>query len=115
MPPFYPKVHSLFYAKVLSFVASLLGANIPVDFLVYAGDGFTRFQGIEVLLTTVVLPLVVEFANDDAPGDWNVTLPGYAELVEAEKELTFVEKIVNFFKTLYELVRTVFTFLPVWK
>ena len=103
------------YAKVLSFVAGLLGANIPVDFLVYAGDGFTRFEGIEVLITTVILPVVVEFTVDDAPADNDTVLPGYAELVEEEKELTFIEKIVEFLKKMYELVRTVFTFLPIWE
>lgn len=102
------------YAKVLSFVAKLLGAEIPVDFLVYAGDGFTRFQGIEVLITTVVLPVVVEFTVDDAPADNDTVLPGYTQLIEEEKELTFVEKIVEFLKTIYALVRTVFTFLPIW-
>lgn len=100
------------YAKVLSFITKLVGFEIPVDFLKYAGDGFTRFEGIEVLITTVLLPLVVEFANDDAPGDRNVTLPGYAELVEEETELTFFEKLVNFFKTIIEAVKTIFTFLP---
>lgn len=103
------------YAKALSFVASLLGANIPVDFLVYAGDGISRAQGIEVLITTVVLPLVVEFTNDAAPGDSNVTLPGYAELVETEEELSFIQKVMEFFKKIYDFVRTVFTFLPIWE
>ena len=100
------------YARVLSFITKLVGVEIPVDFLKYAGDGFTRFEGIEVLITTVLLPLVVEFANDDAPGDCNVTLPGYAQLVEEEVELTFFQKLVNFFKTIIEAVKTVFTFLP---
>lgn len=103
------------YAKALSFVASLLGANIPVDFLVYAGDGISRAQGIEVLITTVVLPLLVEFTNDAAPGDSNVTLPGYAELVETEEELSFIQKVMEFFKKIYDFVRTVFTFLPIWE
>ncbi len=103
------------YAKVLSFIANLLGADIPVDFLVYAGDGITRAEGIEVLVTTVILPLVVEFANDDAPGDRNVTLPGYAQLVEEEEELSFFEKIIAALKRFYELVRTIFTFLPASK
>ena len=100
------------YARVLSFITKRVGVEIPVDFLKYAGDGFTRFEGIEVLITTVLLPLVVEFANDDAPGDCNVTLPGYAQLVEEEVELTFFQKLVNFFKTIIEAVKTVFTFLP---
>ena len=100
------------YAQVMSFIVKLLGANIPVDFLVYAGDGISRFQGIEVLLTTVLVPLVVEFANDDAPGDLNVTLPGYAELVEETKELSFFEKLLNFFNMILDAIRTAFTFLP---
>lgn len=102
------------YAKVLSFIASLAGVNVPVDFLKYAGDGITRAEGIEVLVTTVLLPLIVEFANDDAPGDCNVTLPGYAELIETEDE-GILAKLMNFFKKIYEFVRTIFTFLPVWE
>ena len=100
------------YARVMSFITKLAGVEIPVDFLIYAGNGMTRFEGIEVLMTTVLLPLVTEFANDDAPGDRNVTLPGYAELVEEEKELTFFEKLINFFKMIIDTVKTVFTFLP---
>lgn len=103
------------YASVLTFITKLLGVEIPVDFFVYAGDAVSRFEGIEVLLTTVVLPLVVEFANDDAPGDRNVTLPGYADLVEEPVELTFFEKVINFFKVIYEAMRTVLTFLPIWE
>lgn len=100
------------YARVMSFITKLLGVEIPVDFLIYAGDGVSRFEGIEVLMTTVLLPLVVEFANDDAPGDSNVTLPGYAELVEEPEELTFFEKVMNFFKMIFDAIRTAFTFLP---
>ena len=100
------------YARVMSFITKLVGVEIPVDFLIYAGDGVSRFEGIEVLMTTVLLPLVVEFANDDAPGDHNVTLPGYAELVEEPEELTFFEKVMNFFKMIFDAIRTAFTFLP---
>lgn len=101
------------YAKVLSFVSELLGVKIPVDFLVYAGDGLKRFEGAEILVTTAILPILADFTTDAAPGDCNVTLPGYAELVE-ENEPTFFEKLINFFKKLYETVRTLFAFLPVW-
>ena len=100
------------YARVMSFITKLAGVEIPVDFLVYAGDGISRFRGIEVLMTTVLLPLVTEFANDDAPADKNAILPGYAELVEEEEELSFFEKIVAFFKMLIDTMKTVFTFLP---
>lgn len=99
------------YAKVLSFIVSLLGVDVPVDFLVYAGDGVKRFEGIEILVTTAILPLVADFVADRAPCDCNVTLPGYAELVE-ENEETVWQKIINFFKMIYDTVRTLFAFLP---
>ncbi len=101
------------YAKVISFLVSLLDVSIPVDFLVYAGDGMKRFEGIEILVTTAILPLVADFTTDKGPADNNVTLPGYAELVE-ENETTFFEKLLNFLKMLYETVRTLFAFLPAW-
>ncbi|MBQ6601500.1 MAG: hypothetical protein IIX36_07625 [Clostridia bacterium] len=101
------------YAKVLSFLIGLLDVNIPVDFLVYAGDGMKRFEGIEILITTAILPLVADFTTDQGPADSNVVLPGYDELVE-NNELTFFEKILNFFRMIYETVRTLFAFLPEW-
>lgn len=101
------------YAKVLSFLVGLLDVKIPVDFLVYAGDGMKRFEGIEILITTAILPLVADFTTDQGPADSNVVLPGYDELVE-NNELTFFEKILNFFRMIYETVRTLFAFLPEW-
>lgn len=102
------------YAKVLSFLTGLLGVEVPVDFLVYAGDGVKRFEGIEILITTAILPVMADFTTDRAPGDSNVTLPGYEELVE-DNELTFWEKVINFFKMIYATVRTLLAFLPEWK
>lgn len=102
------------YAKVLSFVSGLLVVEIPVDFLAYAGSGVKRFEGAEILVTTALLPAIAEFTTDGAPSDCDVTLPGYAELVE-KNEPTFFEKVLNFFKKIYEVVRTVFAFLPAWK
>ena len=102
---------------MLSFIVDLLDVkvNIPVNFLNYTGDALKRFEGAEILVTTAILPLVTEFTTDNAPADRNVTLPGYAELVEVEKELTFFEKIMNFFKMLAETFMTLFAFVPFWK
>lgn len=100
------------YATVLNFVADLLNVNVPVNLLAYAGDGIKRFEGAEIFVTTAILPLVAEFTTDDAPGDCNVTLPGYTELVEGEK--SFFEKIIDFFKMLLDAVRTLFAFVPSW-
>ncbi len=100
------------YAKVLSFLTSLTGVTVPVDFLFYAGDGMKRFEGIEILITTALLPVFTEFTVDNAPADNNVTLPGYAQLIETEKELSFWDMIVAFFKKLFDFVRTLFTYAP---
>lgn len=102
------------YAKVLSFITGLLGVEIPVDFLIYAGSGVKRFEGIEILITTAILPIIVGFTVDDAPADTDVTLPGYAELVEEVVEPTIWEKIIGFFKMIYDAARTIFAFLPEW-
>jgi len=102
------------YAKVLSFLTSLTGFTVPVDYLIYAGDGIKRFEGIEILVTTALLPAIVEFTVDNAPADNNVTLPGYTQLIEEEKELSFWERIVKFFMSIFDAIRTVFAFLPFW-
>lgn len=102
------------YAKVLSYLTSLTGFTVPVDYLIYAGDGMKRFEGIEILVATALLPAITEFTVDNAPGDNNVTLPGYAQLVEEEEELSFWDRIVEFFMNIFDAIRTVFAFLPFW-
>ena len=102
------------YAKVLSFLTGLLGVEIPVNFLIYAGDGIKRFEGIEILITTAILPIMADFTTDRAPADSNVTLPGYEKLVEENNE-SFWEKVISFFKMIYAAVRTLLAFLPEWK
>lgn len=100
------------YAYVLSALSRRAGIEIPVDFLLYAGDGIKRFEGIEILVTTVIIPVAVQYTDDVEPGDNNVTLPGYAELVEQEEEKSFWDKLVDFFKMLFDTARTIFAFLP---
>lgn len=100
------------YAKVLSYLVSLTGFNISLDFLKYAGSGIKRFEGAEILITTAILPAIVEYTVDGAPADNNVVLPGYAELVETEEELTFFEKIAAFFKKIFDFFLTIFAFMP---
>ena len=70
-------------------------------------------RGAEIFVTTAILPLVAEFTTDQGPADNNVVLPGYAELIE-NNEPTFFEKLLSFFKMIYETVRTLFAFLPAW-
>lgn len=112
------------YGAVMSFLFSLADINVPVDFLKYAGSGIKRMEGIEIYITTVLVPFLGEFTVDNAPADNNVTLPGYPEAAdegdEDEKVVTdptgenksFFEKLTDFFDKIFGFVKTLFAFLP---
>lgn len=99
------------YAQVLTFVCDLLNVDVPADLINYASDGISRFKGIELIVSTAVLPLILEITVDDAPADINATLPGYAELIETEEELTFGEKIKAFFIKIFSFIMSIFAFI----
>ena len=99
------------YAQALAFVCKLLKVDMPADLINYAGDGISRFEGIELVVSTAVLPLILEITVDDAPADLNVTLPGYADLIEPEVELTFWEKIEAFFIKIFSFIMSLFAFI----
>ncbi len=100
------------YAQVLTFVCKLLGADIPADLIKYAGDGISRFKGIEILVTTVIVPLIVEFTLDDTPADSSAVLPGYAQTeADLKQELTFWQKIEAFFIKIFETIMSIFAFI----
>ena len=81
-------------------------------------------EGIEIYITTVIVPFLGEFTVDNAPADNNVTLPGYPEAAdegdEDEKVVTdptgenksFFEKLTDFFDKIFGFVKTLFAFLP---
>ena len=98
------------YAQLMSMACSLLGVQVPVDFFVYAGSGVKKAQGIEIFVTAVISPLLLEFTTDLEPADNNVTLDGYAVKAEEPKELTFWEKLVDFFKTFIAYLARIFGF-----
>lgn len=112
------------YGAVMSFLFSLADINVPVDFLKYAGSGIKRMEGIEIYITTVLVPFLGEFTVDNAPADNNVTLPGYPEAAdegdEDEKVVTdptgenksFFEKLTDFFDKIFGFLKTLFAFLP---
>lgn len=112
------------YGAVMSFLFSLADINVPVDFLKYAGSGIKRMEGIEIYITTVLVPFLGEFTVDNAPADNNVTLPGYPEAAdegdEDEEVVTdptgenksFFEKLTDFFDKIFGFVKTLFAFLP---
>lgn len=100
------------YTQVLTYVCKLLKVDVPVNLISYAGDAIDRFEGIELVVSTAILPLILKISVDDAPADCNVTLPGYSELIEApEAELTVWEKIQAFFIKAFEFIMSLFAFI----
>ncbi len=99
------------YAQALTFVCNLLKVEVPADLISYAGDTISRYEGIKLVVSTAILPLMLKITVDEGIPDNNVILPGYAELIEEEKELTFREKIEAFFIKLFSFVMSLFAFI----
>lgn len=100
------------YTDAIGFVCKLLKVDVPANLMAYAGDAIDRFEGIELVVSTAILPLILKVSVDDAPADCNVTLPGYTELIEApEAEKTFWEKVQDFFIRFFEFVMSLFAFI----
>lgn len=99
------------YAQVLTFFAGYLGVSLPESFISYAGDSLKRAEGIELFVSTVLLPIILEVSVDDEVDDNNLTLPGYAVLVEPEKELTFWEKLSEAFIRFFSFIMSLFNFI----
>lgn len=100
------------YAMVLSYVCKLVDLELSTDLLTLAGDKIKRFEGIELVVSTAILPLILKVTIDEAPGDCNVTLPGYAEIIEApEAEKTFWEKVQDFFIKIFTAIMSIFAFM----
>ncbi|MBQ7295847.1 MAG: metallophosphoesterase [Clostridia bacterium] len=99
------------YAIMMSYLTSFSGYTVPDEFLIYAGDGVSRFKGIETYIATFVTPVVAELTKDAAPADNNAVLAGYepAPVVE-EEEKSFWEKIADFFKKIYDYLMSIFTY-----
>ena len=100
------------YAMVLSYVCQLADLELSTNLLTLAGDKIKRFEGIELVVSTAIIPLILKVTIDEAPGDCNVTLPGYAELIEApEAEKTFWDKVQDFFIKIFAAIMSIFAFM----
>ena len=96
------------YAQVIAFILKKFNLDIDMDILNYAGDAIKRFEGFELIFTYALNAIMVEFTVDKAPDDINATLPGYDKLVEDEK--TLWEKFADFFKKIFDFIRSLFAF-----
>lgn len=97
------------YTAVLRFVIDWTGADVPEGLLGFAGSSMERIEGIDMLVTVVLRPLVAEFTTDSSPADNNVTLEGYEKLSGFE---AFVKKIGDFFRMIFDFFKKIFSFVP---
>lgn len=99
------------YAQVMSILCNFLGANVPVDFFKYAGSGLKKAEGIEIFVTAVISPVLLEFTVDEGTPDNNVTLDGYNAVADAEPdELDLFGKIIKLFKDFFAYLIRILSF-----
>ena len=94
------------YMIAITFICSVLEVEVPSWVISFAGSGMSKMQGVDMLMTGIVMPVMTEFTVDKTPADNNVTLPGYGKTaVESE---SFMDKVRKFFNEVAEFFRSVF-------
>ena len=93
------------YTVALEFICAMLEVDVPSWVISFAGSGMSKMQGVDMLMTGIVMPVMTEFTVDKTPADNNVTLPGYGnEEVESE---SFLDKVKKFFDDMINFFRSV--------
>ncbi len=99
------------YVMLLELLCDVLGVEVPVAFINYTGSGISKLEGIDIFVSVVLNAVLLQFTTDEAPSDINARLPGFdIEIADEEKELTFWEKIVEFFKNIFAFIVRFFNF-----
>ncbi len=93
------------YKTALTFALEITGATIPDGVIDFAGGSLERIEGIDLVASLVLRPLVVQFTTDSTPADNNVTLPGY----ETSAFMRFVQKVMDFFNKIFEFFKMIFS------
>ncbi len=97
------------YTTALTFICTMLELNIPSWLISYAGSGLSYMQGVDLLVSSVLLPLMIEFTVDDAPADNNVTLPGYNK-TSVSTDGGFFSRIMSFFQKILDFFRSIMAY-----
>ena len=94
------------YTAVLTYLFNLLDVNVPGNLISFSGNMISNFENIEIIISTALLPALLNMSVDTPPSDNNVVLPGYA--VRGEAELSFWDRIVQFFKSIADFFKSLF-------
>lgn len=95
------------YTAVLTYVCQLLDAEVPDGILSFAGSALQRVEGIELIVSTVVMPLMTQFTVDSSPADNELTIAGYGK--EENKVKSFFDLIKEFFKKFIDFFKSLFS------
>lgn len=96
------------YAKLLNYLCDYFKLKTVGDFNLFAAEAITRIEGIEIFVSALANTVIIHFTTDEAPGDNNVDLPGYDEIIIDEDSLTIFERIRNFFLKIFDYILRVF-------
>lgn len=94
------------YTTALTFICTMFDVEIPSWIITFASSGLSNSQGVNLLVSSVLSPLMVEFTVDDAPADNNVTLPGYGKTAISSNE-NFFSKIMSFFQKIVDFLKSI--------
>ncbi len=97
------------YTTVLKYVLTLTGTDVPDNLVSFAGSSMKRIEGIDLIASLVLRPLVTDFTTDDEPADNNTTITGYRELSGFEK---FIQLFRDFINKIMDFFRMIFSFIP---
>ncbi len=96
------------YSNLLNYLVKYFNLKSINTVNAYAGDAVSRIKGIDMFVSALGSTLLLHFTTDDSPSDINTVLPGYAEPVVAEENLTLWDKIVNFFLECFDYLLRIF-------
>ncbi|MBQ8210544.1 MAG: metallophosphoesterase [Clostridia bacterium] len=94
------------YTTALTFICTMLDVEVPSWIITFASSGLSYGQGVDLLVSGVLMPVMTEFTVDETPADNNVTLPGYGKTTVSSDEgffsliMSFFQKIIDFFKSI---------------
>lgn len=97
------------FTLVLTYVANLLGVDISQDIINAVGGSLDKFRGAELFVTSVALPILSMYGQDQGIADNNVSLPGYDSTQKSAESL--LDMIKNFFKKIFDFFHTLFAMI----
>ncbi|MBR6567582.1 MAG: metallophosphoesterase [Clostridia bacterium] len=96
------------YTNLLNYLAKYFNLKSIDGLSAYAGDAVSRMKGIDLFVSALGNSVILYFTTDELPADNNVTLPGYEEPAVAEEELSLWDKIVDFFRSIFDYFLRIF-------